>query len=329
VSSPSGRRSPAISLAAVQAGETPPADLSLQAPDGADERTDDAGAADGEWGVAGEPAAPDRGAVPGTDPGATGREGQGVAGGGAAGAGPGVLGALHVVKAGPADRSAYWQLRGALAPEIERLAEGLREASDDYYAHVPRRFQRSGRLDRNRLPAAVAGREGVFVRFVPRPLPEHALCLLLDCSASMTTQAEQLRAAAIVVESAASMVGARVSAFTFGASWERLEPAADGAPLVALGRELHPHGGTPFGPAVAAAAAWLAHLPCAHKRLWVFSDGQWSARDRAGTAWRPELLKDVVVWVFAGGHLQPPTPAMRIAPVPALDDLIRLAPRYF
>jgi uncharacterized protein (DUF58 family) len=169
----------------------------------------------------------------------------------------------------------------------------------------------------------------VFSRFVHEPEPANALCLLLDCSASMAPYAEQLREAAILVESAATAVGARVSAFTFGASWERLEPPAEGAPLVALGRELHPHGGTPFGPAVAGAAEWLARQPYEPRRLWVFSDGQWSARDRAGTTWRPDLLKDVLVWVFAPEAPEPPTPAMRIVAARTLPDLIRQAPSYF
>ncbi|MGH2353599.1 MAG: VWA domain-containing protein, partial [Chloroflexota bacterium] len=247
-----------------------------------------------EWGVEAAESFPDVGDVDGADPMARGREGRGTTGGSQDGAGPGVLGALRVVEASPADRAAYWQLRGALAPEIESLIERLRAASDEYYARVPRRFQRSGRLDRRRLPAAVAGREGVFTRFLHEPAPAHALCLLLDCSASMTTRAEHLREAAILVESAAAAVGAHVGAFAFGATWERLAPPAEGAPLVALGRELHPHGGTPFGPAVTAAAEWLLHQPYEQKRLWVFSDGQWSARDRADTAWAPHLLKDVV-----------------------------------
>jgi hypothetical protein len=257
------------------------------------------------------------------------REGQGASGRPAGGSGPGVLGGLKVVTPTPDDRAAYWQLRGALAPEIERLIEGLRAASDSYYSSAPRRFQRAGRLDRNRLAAALAGREAVFSRFVHQPEPANALCLLLDCSASMAPYAEQLRETAILVESAATAVGARVSAFTFGADWERLEPPAEGAPLVALGRELHPHGGTPFGPAVAGAAEWLARQPYEPRRLWVFSDGQWSARDRAGTTWRPDLLKDVLVWVFAPEAPPPPTPAMRIVAARTLPDLIRLAPQHF
>jgi hypothetical protein len=253
----------------------------------------------------------------------------GAFGGGVGGAGPGVLGALHVVDAAPSDRIAYWQLRGALAPEIEQLVERLRAASGQDEAAAPRRFQRAGRIDRNRFPAALTGREAVFVRFVHRPQPAHALCLLLDCSASMTTRADQLRQAAILVESATAAVGAHVSAFLFGPGWERMEPAGEGAPLIALGRDLHPHGGTPFGPAVAAAAEWLAHQPFRQKRLWVFSDGQWSARDRAVDVWRPELLKDVVVWIMAEEAPEPPHPAMRVVTAPTLDDLVRLAPKYF
>jgi hypothetical protein len=120
-----------------------------------------------------------------------------------------------------------------------------------------------------------------------------------------------------------------VNAFAFGANWERMEPPAEGAALVALGRELHPHGGTPFAPAVAAAAEWLGHQPYEHKRLWVFSDGQWSARDRAGMTWRHELLKNVVVWVFADQAPEAPTPEMRTVAVPSLADLVRLAPGEF
>ena len=145
----------------------------------------------------------------------------------------------------------------------------------------------------------------------------------------MAPYAEQLREASILIESAATAVGARVSAFTFGAAWERLEPPAEGAPLVALGRELHPHGGTPFGPAVAGGGQWLGRQPYARRRLWVLSDGQWSARDRAAAAGRPDLLRDVLVWVFADTAPEPPTPAMRIVAARTLDDLIRIAPDHF
>jgi hypothetical protein len=291
-------------------------------------------AADG-WGLAEDESLPELAAgVGATDAAAAGREGAAPAGAGGAagGAGAGALGALHVVQASGADRAAYWQLRGALAPEIERLIEGLRAASDADDAAAPRRFQRAGRLDRARLAAALAGREAVFSRFVHQPEPASALCLLLDCSASMTTRAEQLRRAAIVTESAAAAVGARVSVFTFGADWERLEPPAEGAPLVALGRELHPHGGTPFGEAVTAAAGWLARQPYPRRRLWVFSDGQWSARDRAGTAWRAGGLaaaRDVVIWVLGEARPEPPGPAVRVAALPSLTALVRQAPRYF
>jgi hypothetical protein len=96
-----------------------------------------------------------------------------------------------------------------------------------------------------------------------------------------------------------------------------------------LGRELHPHGGTPFGPAVAAAAEWLAHQPFRQKRLWVISDGQWSARDRAEAIWRPDLLKDVVVWILAEEAPEPPHAAMRVVAIPTLDDLVQFAPAYF
>jgi hypothetical protein len=199
-----------------------------------------------DWAPPPAAALPDAGpAAPGGEGGQ--REGSerdgGPAGGQAGGgSGPGALGALKVVAPSSEDRAAYWQLRGALAPEIERLIERLQAAGDRYYEATPRRFQRTGRVDRNRLPAAMAGREAVFARFVHRPAPANALCLLLDCSASMAPYAEQLREASILIESAATAVGARVSAFTFGAAWERLEPPAEGAPLVALGRELRPHG---------------------------------------------------------------------------------------
>jgi hypothetical protein len=281
-----------------------------------------------KWGVPAAAALPERVGEPART-GEPGREGSGHGGVGLSGAGAGHLGALHVVTASDSDRAAYWQLRAALAPAIERLIERLETSSDRYYASAPRRFQRNGRLDRSRLPAAAVGRQNVFIRFVHEPQPAHALCLLLDCSASMTLRAELLRESAILVESAAAAVGARVTAFSFGAAWERMEPAADGAPLLALGRELHPHGGTPFGPAVAAAAEWLSHQPYEQKRLWVFSDGQWSARDRAGTNWRPDLLKDVVVWVLADRLPAPPHPAMRLVAAPTLDDLVQLAPQYF
>jgi hypothetical protein len=250
-------------------------------------------------------------------------------GAGLIGAGPGALGALHLVEATPADRTAYWQLRGALAPEIERLIERLLAASDRSSASVPRRFQRAGRLDRNRLPAAVAGREAVFTRFVHEPQPATAFCLLLDCSASMVPYAEQLREVAILLESATAALGAQVTAFTFGATWERMQPPAVGAPLVALGRELRPRGGTPFGPALQAAAAWLNHQPYKEKRLWVFSDGRWSARDRVDVAWRADLLRDVVVWVLTDDPPVPPSPAMRIVAAPLLADLVELAPAHY
>ncbi len=256
--------------------------------------------------------------------------GQPAAGGaGAAGAGAGALGALRIVVPGAEDRAAYWQLRAALAPEIERLAERLREVAGQHHSTAPRRFQRAGRLDRARLPAALAGREAVFMRFVQEPEPEHALCLLLDCSASMTPYAAYLRDLAILVEAAASSVGARVTAFSFGATWERMEPAAKGAPVLGLGRELRPHGGTPFGPAVQAAAEWLGHQPYRRKRLWVFSDGRWSARDRAGITWQAPYLREVVVWVLAEPAPEPPTPQMRVVAAPTLEALIEQAPRYF
>lgn len=276
-------------------------------------------------------AAADPGDAPATAAAAAGAEDAAERSGGGTGTGtsPGALGALHIVKPAAPDREAYWQLRGALAPEIEALVERFRAASDEYYKSAPNRFQRAGRLDHNRLPAAMSGRESIFVRFVHQPDPAHALCLLLDCSASMTGQAEQLREAAILVESAAAAVGARVTAFTFGADWERLEPAAEGAPLLALGRELHPHGGTPFSPAVAAAAEWLAHQPYEPRRLWVFSDGRWNARDLAHASWRAEQLRDVVVWVLGDAAPEPPTPLMRVVAVPSLHALVRLAPAYF
>jgi hypothetical protein len=358
------------------AAAAPPAAVARLATSGSE-----AGGGADEWGVVGEdgprgadPAEPEWGlpegeTPPGRAPGAgvepepSGRSGQWGTGAGGAGAvaGAGALGELHVVQATAADRAAYWELRGALAPEIERLVEGLRAAGEDYDVATPGRFQRAGRLDRARLPAALAGRPTVFVRFRHQPEPAHALCLLLDCSASMTTLADRLREAAIVVESAAGAVGARVSAFTFGADWERLEPPAEGAPLVALGRELHPHGGTPFGPAVAAASDWLARQPFERRRLWVFSDGQWTARDRAGARLRPEQLRDVVVWVLgdaageadapgllglagpagaagaggvpgaAGGPGRPGglSPLLRVTPVASLAELVRLAPAQF
>ncbi|HEU5317331.1 MAG TPA: hypothetical protein VFX49_14570 [Chloroflexota bacterium] len=283
------------------------------------------------WGVTPPPELPEQG-QPGLSlaPGATAEgSGGGQMAGGATGAGPGTLGALHVVRPSGADRAAYWQLRGALAPHIERLIERLEAAGNLLDHAAPRRFQRNGRIDRGRLHAALAGRETVFTRHVRRPDPEHALCLLLDCSASMTTYAELLREMAILCEAAAAAVGARVTAFSFGPSWERMEPPAHGAPLVALGRELHPHGGTPFGPALQAAAAWLAQQPYVQKRLWVFSDGRWSARDRTVTGWRPEQLGNTVVWVLSGESPEPPHPAMRIEPAGTLAEFVEAAPRLF
>lgn len=245
------------------------------------------------------------------------------------GAGPGVLGALQLVHASAEDRAAYWQLRGALAPEIAQLIARLQAVHEATDWRPPQRFQRAGRLDRHRLPGALAGREDVFVRHVQQPTEARALCLLLDCSASMAPHAEQLRLAAILVETAAAAFKTRVSAFTLGAAWERMEPETQGAPLLALGRELHPHGGTPFGPAVAAAAGWLERQPFRHKQLWVLSDGQWSARDQAESAWQAELLRDTVVWVLDEHAPPPPTPAMCILAAPTLASLVKLAPDYF
>src|SRR5581483_1434459 len=64
-------------------------------------------------------------------------------GAGAVGAGAGALGALRIVVPQAEDRAAYWQLRAALAPEIERLAERLREAAGQHHSTAPRRFQRA------------------------------------------------------------------------------------------------------------------------------------------------------------------------------------------
>ena len=283
------------------------------------------------WGVTPPPDLPEQGSVHAASPaGATAEgSGDGTTAGGSTGAGPGTLGALHVVRPSAADRAAYWQLRGALAPQIERLIERLEATGDRLDRAAPRRFQRTGRIDRGRLHAALSGREAVFTKHVRRPDPEHALCLLLDCSASMTTYAELLREMAILCEAAASALGARVTAFSFGPSWERMEPPAHGAPLVALGRELKPHGGTPFGPALQSAAAWLAQQPYAQKRLWVFSDGRWSARDRIASGWRAEQLTSTVVWVLSGLDPEPPHPAMRIEPAASLAELLDVAPRLF
>ncbi len=282
-----------------------------------------------DWGLRPESQLPsDAPNVAGT-PGQPTAEGSGSDGGSGPGSGPGALGALHVITPSAEDRAAYWQLRGALAPQIEQLIERLRASSDAYYASVPHRFQRRGRIDRPRLAAALKGREAVFTQHVHRPEPEHALCLVLDCSASMQPHAEHLREIAILVESAATAVGASVTAFTFGPEWDRLEPPAKGAPLVSLGRELHPRGGTPFGQAISAAAAWLAHQPYEEKRLWVVSDGRWSARDRAVAGWRADHLKNVVVWVLDETVPEPPHPAMRLAAAPTLTDLIQQAPHHF
>jgi hypothetical protein len=108
-----------------------------------------------------------------------------------------------------------------------------------------------------------------------------------------------------------------------------MAPPARGAPLTSLGRELHPQGGTPFGPALAAAASWLAQQAYQHKRLWVFTDGRWNARDRAQLTWRAEQLRNVVVWVIDEHLPTPPHPAMHMAAVPTLADLVSAAPRYF
>jgi hypothetical protein len=63
--------------------------------------------------------------------------------------------------------------------------------------------------------------------------------------------------------------------------------------------------------------------------MWIFSDGRWSARDRAATSWRADHLKHVVVWVFDETAPEPPHPAMRIVTAPTLAALIEKAPRYF
>lgn|GEM_PF-3070298 len=246
-----------------------------------------------------------------------------------AGSGPGSLGELHIVSPSGADRAAYWQLRGALAPEIERLISRLQASGDAYYASAPRRFKTRGRLDRTRLVQALKGRNTVFRQHIHVPEPEHALCLLIDCSASMHPYAELLREMVILVESAATAVGARVTAFSFGTSWDRMEPAAKGAPLLGLGREIVARGGTPFGPALGSAAAWLAQQPYEEKRLWVFTDGRWSARDRAESGWRPEHLRNAIVWVLSDPPPAPPHAAMRLVGAPTLPALIEQAPRYF
>ena len=284
---------------------------------------------EGDWGLRRGRQLPSPSPTGGGEPATESAEGSGDEGGHGLGGGAGTLGALHVVTPSPEDRAAYWQLRGALAPEIESLIERFRASGDAYYASAPRRFQRHGRLDRGRLVSALKGREAVFSRFVHVPAPEHALCLILDCSASMHGHAEQLREMAILTEAAASAVGARVTAFSFGASWERMEPAAKGSPLLALGRELHPRGGTPFGPALGVASAWLAQQPYDQKRLWVFTDGRWSARDRAETGFRPEHLEHAIVWVLAEQAPEPPHPAMRLVAAPTLGALVEEAPRYF
>lgn len=282
-----------------------------------------------DWGLRPDNQLPSRAEPTGESAGQPRAEGGGDSDSAGSGSGPGALGALHVLSPSPEDRSAYWQLRGALAPEIERLVARLTEQGDAYYANAPKRFRRHGRLDRTRLTHAMRGRENVFTQFVHIPEPEHALCLILDCSASMQPYAEQLREMAILVESAATATGARVTAFSFGAAWERMEPASAGAPLLALGRELRPRGGTPFGPALGAAGAWLARQPFERKRLWIFSDGRWSARDRAESGWRPEHLADAVVWVLTEPAPEPPHPAMRVVATPTLEALIEQAPRYF
>jgi hypothetical protein len=83
---------------------------------------------------------------------------------------------------------------------------------------------------------------------------------------------------------------------------------------------------------VAAAAGWLARQPYPRRRLWVFSDGRWSAGDRAGLTWRSGRLvaaRDVVVWVLGEARPEPPGPAVRVAALPSLAALVRQAPRYF
>jgi hypothetical protein len=145
----------------------------------------------------------------------------------------------------------------------------------------------------------------------------------------MTLHAEQLREMAILCEAAATAVGARVTAFSFGPSWERMEPPAHRAPLVTLGRELHPHGGTPFGSALHVAVDWLAKQPYTQKRLWVFSDGRWSARDRVMADWRIDQLANVVVWVLADHAPLSPHPAMRVEAAPSLEAIVQRAPALF
>jgi Mg-chelatase subunit ChlD len=108
-----------------------------------------------------------------------------------------------------------------------------------------------------------------------------------------------------------------------------MEAPAVGGPLVALGRELRPRGGTPFGPALQAAATWLNYQPYEEKRLWVFSDGRWSAADRADLAWRAHLQHNVVVWVLDEEVPESPAVAMPIIAAPALADLVELAPATY
>ncbi|HEV2125004.1 MAG TPA: hypothetical protein VGW38_19830, partial [Chloroflexota bacterium] len=55
-------------------------------------------------------------------------EGSGHGGDHGSGVGAGTLGELHIVTPTAEDRAAYWQLRGALAPQIEQLVERIRSA---------------------------------------------------------------------------------------------------------------------------------------------------------------------------------------------------------
>ena len=144
------------------------------------------------WAPPQDPALPDAGpAAPGGEGGEReGSERDGAPSGGPSagqaggGSGPGVLGALKVVAPSQEDRAAYWQLRGALAPEIERLIERLNAAGDRYYeASAPALPAR--RADRPQPTRRRPGRAGGRLRPLrappgpgQRPLPAAGLLRL-------------------------------------------------------------------------------------------------------------------------------------------------------
>ena len=138
-----------------------------------------------DWAPPPRPALPDAGpAAPGGEGGQReGSERDGAPSGGPSGgqagggSGPGALGALKVVAPSPEDRAAYWQLRGALAPEIERLIERLQAAGDRYYEPRPGASSApGGSTATGSRPRWPGGRPSSPASCTARPRPTPSAC---------------------------------------------------------------------------------------------------------------------------------------------------------